>query len=66
MKIVEDKIYCFFVDKNNHLSIVPLRSQIGKSEDNFVTLSIELKDKTIMTMRLGEIMKLANKAGVKC
>ena len=66
METKESKILTICVDKNNNISSTYLRTQIGTSPDGFKTLSIELKDKSIITMRLGEICNLVKSAGLRC
>ena len=66
METKESKILTICVDKNNNISSAYLRTQVGTSPDGFKTLSIELKDKSIITMRLGEICNLVKSAGLRC
>ena len=66
MEVKEQKILTICVDKNNKMSIAYLRTQIGTSPEGFKTLSIELKDKSIITVRLGEICNLVKSSGLRC
>lgn len=66
MEVKEQKILTIYVDKNNKISSAYLRTQIGTSPEGFKTLSIELKDKSIITMRLGEICNLVKSSGLRC
>lgn len=66
MECIEGKTQCILVDKKNNFSMRDCRTQIGQSADKFVTISIELKDKTILVIRAKDIISLLSKAGVKC
>ncbi|MBQ4542391.1 MAG: hypothetical protein IJA23_06085 [Clostridia bacterium] len=66
MRTVDGNVLAICVDKNNKLSSAYLRTQIGTSQDGFITVSIELKDKSVLTIRLGEICNLVQKSGLKC
>lgn len=64
MKITESKLFAMYVDKNEHWSANYIKANIGRSADNFATISLQLKDKTVMTLRVGEILNLIKGAGV--
>ena len=58
MKLIDTKLTTFQVDKNDKFHVCSTRFQVGKSEDNFATLAIELEDKTFLTVRVCDILKI--------
>lgn len=62
MRIEKSKINCFMVDKNDKFGVVTVNFQIGKSEDSYVTLAMELPDSTVITVRVCDLLKLMRRA----
>ena len=66
MKMIETKLSAMTVSKEDIISYKYLRSQIGKSDDNFATFAIELPNKTMVVFRVAEIINLFKGAGIPC
>lgn len=64
MKSIDTKLTTVQVDENNKTFICSTRFQVGKSEDNFATLSVETKNKTILTVRVCDLLKILRWAEV--
>ncbi len=62
----QSEIFVIYVNKNDELSGSYDKCKLGKSPDNYYLVSIELKDKTVITFKLGDICKLASKQGSIC
>ena len=60
MQTIDEKILEIFVDKTIEFS----GTQIGNDLDGFITISIELKDKQVFTIRLIDLCNLAQKSGL--